>query len=640
MLRSLMTGVSGVRGHQTLLDVVGNNIANVNTAGFKKSTVTFQDLLYQTSRGASSPQGDRGGINPMQVGLGVNIGAIETIHSQGQLQYTGNRTDMAIQGDGYYVMGDGSRTLYSRAGNFILDANGNIVQSGTGYMLKGYTLETDPNDPTRYVKGTQLVDMNIPVGQKLPAQATTLTGFRCNLDSRVDAYLPMGFLTNGVKATGLLGGAERSITFGSGTDVNSFVTVKVGDQTVQMAIDGVDQDVKRPKLADTTLTLDGQTYDVTFDSASGVLKMTNQADATDSWEYELGAMMDYDIVSIAESNGTEHHYLVEYNDLGSQGGNREMVLWGDNNATPSAVTRFSSEITTSHDGIFIDPAGNGYSLGTTFPEGKTLFAVPSENGQGIEIRSDSVSGDVLSTVNQRIPSVHTTKLDVFDSLGNSHTLEVSWEKIENNQWRWRAWLPTEPGITLTNNTGIISFQSNGKIDGSSSNATMSLGFGSLGAEDSSIKLDFSGQSFDKEPIEGVTQYGSAFTTKAYYRDGYEMGVLNDFAVGTDGTVVGVYSNGESRSLYRLGLALFANPSGLEKVGNTAFAESANSGIGQVVSPLEGGAGKISGGSLEMGNVDLSEEFVRLIIAQRGFQANARVVTTSDQVLEELVNMKR
>ncbi len=640
MLRSLMTGVSGVRGHQTLLDVVGNNIANVNTAGFKKSTVTFQDLLYQTSRGASSPQGDRGGINPMQVGLGVNIGAIETIHSQGQLQYTGNRTDMAIQGDGYYVMGDGSRTLYSRAGNFILDANGNIVQSGTGYMLKGYTLETDPNDPTRYIKGTQLVDMNIPVGQKLPAQATTLTGFRCNLDSRVDAYLPMGFLTNGVKATGLLGGAERSITFGSGTDVNSFVTVKVGDQTVQMAIDGVDQDVKRPKLADTTLTLDGQTYDVTFDSTSGVLKMTNQADATDSWEYELGAMMDYDIVSIAESNGTEHHYLVEYNDLGSQGGNREMVLWGDNNATPSAVTRFSSEITTSHDGIFIDPAGNGYSLGTTFPEGKTLFAVPSENGQGIEIRSDSVSGDVLSTVNQRIPSVHTTKLDVFDSLGNSHTLEVSWEKIENNQWRWRAWLPTEPGITLTNNTGIISFQSNGKIDGSSSNATMSLGFGSLGAEDSSIKLDFSGQSFDKEPIEGVTQYGSAFTTKAYYRDGYEMGVLNDFAVGTDGTVVGVYSNGESRSLYRLGLALFANPSGLEKVGNTAFAESANSGIGQVVSPLEGGAGKISGGSLEMGNVDLSEEFVRLIIAQRGFQANARVVTTSDQVLEELVNMKR
>lgn len=639
MLRSLMTGVSGVRGHQTLLDVVGNNIANVNTVGFKKSTVTFQDLLYQTSRGASSPQDNRGGINPMQVGLGVNIGAIETIHSQGQLQYTGNRTDMAIQGDGYYVMSDGGRTLYSRAGNFILDANGNIVQSGTGYMLKGYTLETDPNDPTRYIKGTQLVDMTIPVGQKLPAKATTLSGFRCNLDSRVGAYLPMGFLTNGVKATGILNGVDRAITFGSGTDVNSFLTIKVGDQTIQMKLNGVDQNTKRPKLTDNTFALDGNTYNVTFDSESGVLKMKN-ADAgkpNDAWEYELGAMMDYEVFSVAENDGTEHHYLVEFNDLGSQSGDRELVLWGVDNA--STVSRFSTNVTASHDGTFVDPSGNGLSLGSTFPVGE-LFAVPSSKGQGLEIRQGSASGDVLTTINQRIPSTHVTKLDVFDSLGNSHTLEVSWEKIDNNQWRWRAWLPTESGITLKDNTGIISFGSDGKIETASATPTMFLGFGALGAEDASIKLDFSGQSFGKEEIEGVTQYGSAFTTKAYYRDGYEMGVLNDFAVGSDGTVVGVYSNGESRALYRLGLAIFANPSGLEKVGNTAFIESANSGIAQVVSPLEGGAGKISGGSLEMGNVDLSEEFVRLIIAQRGFQANARVVTTSDQVLEELVNMKR
>lgn len=639
MLRSLMTGVSGVRGHQTLLDVVGNNIANVNTVGFKKSTVTFQDLLYQTSRGASSPQDNRGGINPMQVGLGVNIGAIETIHSQGQLQYTGNRTDMAIQGDGYYVMSDGGRTLYSRAGNFILDASGNIVQSGTGYMLKGYTLETDPNDPTRYIKGTQLVDMTIPVGQKLPAKATTLSGFRCNLDSRVGAYLPMGFLTNGVKATGILNGVDRAITFGSGTDVNSFLTIKVGNQTIQMELNGVDQNTKRPKLADNTFALDGNTYNVTFDSESGVLKMKN-ADAgkpNDAWEYELGAMMDYEVFSVAENDGTEHHYLVEFNDLGSQSGDRELVLWGVDNA--STVSRFSTNVTASHDGTFVDPSGNGLSLGSTFPVGE-LFAVPSSKGQGLEIRQGSASGDVLTTINQRIPSTHVTKLDVFDSLGNSHTLEVSWEKIDNNQWRWRAWLPTESGITLKDNTGIISFGSDGKIETASATPTMFLGFGALGAEDASIKLDFSGQSFGKEEIEGVTQYGSAFTTKAYYRDGYEMGVLNDFAVGSDGTVVGVYSNGESRALYRLGLAIFANPSGLEKVGNTAFIESANSGIAQVVSPLEGGAGKISGGSLEMGNVDLSEEFVRLIIAQRGFQANARVVTTSDQVLEELVNMKR
>ncbi|NLK19766.1 MAG: flagellar hook-basal body complex protein, partial [Synergistaceae bacterium] len=128
MLRSLMSGVSGVKAHQTLLDVTGNNIANVNTVGFKKDAVTFQDLMYQTTRGASAPSEVRGGINPMQVGLGVKVAAIETIHSQGQLEFTGNRTDMAIEGDGYYVVGEGTNQLYTRAGNFLLDANGNMVQ--------------------------------------------------------------------------------------------------------------------------------------------------------------------------------------------------------------------------------------------------------------------------------------------------------------------------------------------------------------------------------------------------------------------------------------------------------------------------------------------------------------------------------
>ena len=119
MLRSLMAGVSGVKAHQIMLDVTGNNISNVNTSGFKKSTTVFQDLLYQTSRGASSPQGGRGGVNALQVGLGVQVAAVETLHTQGQIQTTGSRTDMAISGDGYYVVTDGSRTMYTRAGNFV-----------------------------------------------------------------------------------------------------------------------------------------------------------------------------------------------------------------------------------------------------------------------------------------------------------------------------------------------------------------------------------------------------------------------------------------------------------------------------------------------------------------------------------------
>jgi flagellar hook protein FlgE len=230
-------------------------------------------------------------------------------------------------------------------------------------------------------------------------------------------------------------------------------------------------------------------------------------------------------------------------------------------------------------------------------------------------------------------------MDVYDSLGNAHTLEVSWEKIDNNQWRWRAWLPSEPGITLTNNTGVTDFDSDGKITTGSS-GVIGLNFASLGADDATITLDFTGESFGKDVMEGITQYGSGFTTKGYYQDGYAMGVLNDFAAGKDGTITGVYSNGVNIPMYRMALALFSNPAGLTKVGNTAFSVSNNSGLPQVVAAGEGGAGTIAGGTLEMGNVDLSEEFVRLIIAQRGFQANARVVTTSDHVLEEVINIKR
>ena len=202
----------------------------------------------------------------------------------------------------------------------------------------------------------------------------------------------------------------------------------------------------------------------------------------------------------------------------------------------------------------------------------------------------------------------------------------------------RAWLPSE-AIQLSNNTGTIQFSSDGKLVAGGT-ATVDLGFSLLGAEDATVKFDFSGESFGKSPIDGVSQFGSSFTSKAYYQDGYPMGVLQDFSIASDGVIVGVYSNGRTNALYSTSLAVFSNPSGLEKIGMTAFVPTANSGLPQLVVPGEGGAGTLAGGNLEMANVDLAEEFTRLIIAQRGFQASARVITTSDQVLDELINLKR
>jgi len=586
--------------------------------------------MYQTSKGASAPGEARGGINPMQVGLGVNVAAIETIHSQGQLQFTGNRTDMAVEGDGYYVVSDGTEQLYTRAGNFILDANGNLVQSGTGFMVKGFGMTVDPNDPSSYTMGSNLTDINIPVGQKIPAKATELTGYRCNLDSRVEAYLPMGIETNDSSLTVNLGTDRYVLSNISGDSTQAgFLTLSTAAGAtapagIECAYNGIDTTSGYP-LLDVTLSgafidpLDPLTSD--YDSATGTLTLLNSLNQIVS-KIELSGFMNFQMVTDSTS-GTAVNYLVEYDDDASTG-NRILNLWSETAADPETL-----EITMNSDGTFQLP-------GTPPIGGSPLSARATENGLGITLLNGSTS---LATINQKIASVHNTKLDVYDSLGNAHTLEVSWEKIDNNQWRWRAWLPSEAGVTISNNTGIMEFDSDGKITTGSS-GVIGLNFASLGADDATITLDFTGESFGKDVMEGVTQYGSTFTTKGYYQDGYGMGVLNDFAAGKDGTITGVYSNGVNLPLYRMALALFSNPTGLTKVGSTAFAASNNSGLAQIVAAGEGGAGTIAGGTLEMANVDLSEEFVRLIVAQRGFQANARVVTTSDQVLEEVINIKR
>jgi len=359
-------------------------------------------------------------------------------------------------------------------------------------------------------------------------------------------------------------------------------------------VEGKDH-VKMVATSDITLPDGGPTFavgEITYNQATGQLEFDN---STDSFNYDIRRFVNFQTVKA--SDDTE--YAVDF--VPSSSGAFTMRVW--------------------------DPAGGAAPLST--------FTIPVTRDGNMQ---------PLSTINQRIANVHNTKIDVFDSLGNNYALEVSWEKQDNGIWRWRAWLP-DSNITLSNNTGLIRFTPDGKIDTSDTGLynptpTINVQFDEVGAMPSEIKLDFSGQSFQKELLDGVTQYGSEFTTKGYYQDGYTMGVMTDFAMAQDGTINGIYSNGQNIPMYRVALALFNNPAGLVKVGNTAFRDSNNSGIPQIGSPLEGGAGAVVGSSLEMSNVDLTEEFTKLITSQRGFQANARMITTSDQVLEELINIKR
>ena len=223
MLRALFTAVTGVRAHQTMLDVTGNNISNVNTTGFKKDSTIFADLMYQANKYAAGAGDSRGGINPAQVGLGVSVSAIETIHTQGSAQYTGNAADMMIQDKGFFVYSDGNMQLFSRSGALTLDANSDMVMSGTGYKLQGYQYEETPLDG--YQQASSLSTVNIPLGQKIDAKATSRVDYQCNLDSRSNAYLPYGFAdlpfntnvgwgenTNGT-ARVTMGGTEYDMSF-------------------------------------------------------------------------------------------------------------------------------------------------------------------------------------------------------------------------------------------------------------------------------------------------------------------------------------------------------------------------------------------------------------------------------------------
>ena len=390
MLRSLYSGISGLRSHQTMLDVTGNNIANVNTTGFKASATQFQDTLSQLTRGGGAGNDGVGGTNPAQVGLGVQVAGISTNFAQGSAQSTGRATDMMISGDGFFVTRKGGENLYTRAGAFDLDANGRLV-TPDGALLQGWRA------------------------------------------------------VNGVVATG--GPIENLV---------------VNPQTVA------------PATATT------------------------------------GASM----------------------------------------------------------------AGN----------------LPAEAAAGTELVRD---------------------INVFDGSGNSRTMTLTFTR-------------TVAGWDVTGD------------DGAGSTGATALTF-TDGVQTSAGTMAVGGITVD---LTAVTGYAGMSTLASSGQNGRAAGSLQSFTLAADGTVIGSFSNGSKEAVARVAMANFTNPGGLEKAGSSAYRTSLNSGEAVVGGAGDAGIGTLAGGYLEMSNVDLSQEFTNLIVAQRGFQANSRIITTSDEVLQELTNLKR
>jgi flagellar hook protein FlgE len=466
MMRSLFSGVSGLQNHQTRMDVIGNNISNVNTYGFKRGRVNFQDMISQTLQGASRPTDEIGGVNPKQVGLGMFVASIDTIHTQGSLQKTDVQTDLAIQGEGFFIVKEGDKLYFTRDGSFTIDSDGYLLNPANGFKVQGWVVQ-EVGGQTIINTSSQIQDLIIPIGGKDPARATETVYFACNLDKRYE-IIP------------------------EGTDPGSEMYLE------------------------------------------------------NSWRSSI---------EIFDSYGRKHILEVFFR------------------KDETVQNRWRCE-------VVVDP-------------------------QAFEDRNLTVEGGTADEPNVFYLDFDNTGAleDLLDTNGNSLLAEGELD----------ARLDLSFDVPLSD------------LDegGAPYRQTLTLDLGQIGSYENSI-----------------TQSASTSSTKITEQDGYTMGYLESFKIDQSGVITGVYSNGTVRELGQIALATFINPGGLEKAGENTYIITNNSGEANIGPSGVGGKGSIFAGFLEMSNVDLATEFTDMIITQRGFQANSRTITTSDQMLQELLTLKR
>lgn len=545
MLRSMYAGVSGLKGHQQQMDVIGNNISNVNTTGFKGSRVTFKEMLSQTINGASSPQGGRGGTNPKQVGLGVQLGSIDKNMGQGSLQSTGKETDIALQGNGFFIVNDGNQNLYTRAGNTSFDEEGYLVNSASGNRVQGWV--ANENGTIKEANMDSLEDISLD--ETMDASATTEASYGDNLNPTLE---------------------ELNLTEGSDT-----LNIHDGDPNNNDKIN---------------ISL-------------------SKGENENEWNFSLNA----------DSNDTDFEDADGDNVGNSLNGTITLDASGIISKFEDAdEDEFAGSINVSD----IDGTGNGTEI--TLPD------------TGDHINTTSLftglnSGDTSEAITNNEQTISTS---VYDSQGAEHN--VTFDILKNGENRWliaedsfdvSGASPTD-GSWLGGSDHQIEFDENGKLT-SGQNATLQM-TPNGGADEQEIALDFS----------QFTQYEGDMTADLDQADGYTQGELKDFTINDSGTIVGSFDNGYNKTLAQIGVAEFANPEGLNKSGETMFTVSNNSGYPKVGAAGSGKKGFISSSKLEMSNVDLAEQFTKMITSQRGFQANSKVITTSDEMLQGLVNIIR
>jgi flagellar hook protein FlgE len=722
MLRSLFAGVTGLQSHQIAMDVESNNIANVNTIGYKYSRANFSDLLAQTGQIATAPQGDLGGKNAVQVGLGTSVNSITRIMTQGSIQNTDKNTDVAIQGDGFFIVSSdaGSTYKYSRSGDFKFDAGGNFVDNN-GFVVQGWVRDPD----TGKVDATAPIsNINVPPGLTTPANASTAVTLKANLDSgetveTFGATNPLstysltdylGYLAavpgpftaaqsaaNTAHTTNSVAAEDMSVMFNdqgrslvmqpnqgvwvsykdstlnrtiaagnlafnftiNGTQISgtapgplasdnaSYIAQQINSKTAQTGVVAVG--------AGTALTLtNDNSRESDLAETKNILITSSDANAntlgiTDTTGADLNAITAFnykyasnavDIASTTAANGTFR--TTEQLRLMMETHARDVT--GASATTVTVNSRGQFEIKNPNDGdanqediklqvtAFSDTASN-----ITKNERFTA-AMQSVNGTLIE-------GSAGIRLSQGFnAATHSASIDIYDSLGSKHTLTMDFRKTSVDTtsgatWSMKLSVP-QPGeintiAPLNEIVGQVRFTADGALSAyTPTNVNFTGNNGSAPNQNVNIALGTS-NAFD-----GITSFDATSGTSGISQDGFPGGDLVGIRIDQSGTLVGSFSNGRSFGLAQIGMAKFTNNEGLVSDGGNVFLQSANSGDPIIGTAATAGRGFMQSSALEASNVDLSKSLTNLIIIQRGYQANAKTITTSDTLLETLLGIKR
>lgn len=666
MMASLFAGVSGLKNHQVKMNVIGNNIANVNTIGFKAGRVNFQEALVQTTKGAGRPSSILGGTNPQQLGLGMQVGTIDNLFLQGGLETTGQITDLAIQGAGFFILSDGNNnTFFTRAGAFGFDAQSNMVDPATGLFVQGKMADDTGVIPSLATTG----NITLPFGQQDPAKPTEIIRMANNINvTATDSESTLNSAGNSsvseVSGTAINGvGGQHVITITGTQAVNatfSGTTVGNKDDGTDTVVAGLGPTMTLGGLGvtifdDFGLTVDGATTQMVSgltatstvqDLINGINQISGVAAELVGGEIRLTRTKAGDNLNYFFQNTVAGQITLHANG-GATAGNMAGVIFGLNGTTfasagGAAATFVAADVFTPTRGFGAASGPVTSSLGLVFDDRTGLVVGLSDlGGGGVEIKTDS-SG-LTATGGQDLiidtaDTLHAASINVFDSQGGKHTLTIEFFKsIVANRWEWTASTLGVEDITA-GKFGYVSFNNDGSLNtfdyfGGASAITIDPRNGS---ELMDIRINAGSiSSFD-----GLTGFSGHHTASIINQDGYGLGLLEKIAIDDSGNISGIFSNGVTRVLAQIMLADFNNQAGLRKAGRSLYQESPNSG-----DAIEGIAGTtisgiITSGALESSAVDIAQEFTSMITAQRGFQANARIITTSDQMLDELVNLKR